>query len=270
MSMLNAKFTAETQTTNTKEGSNMSTAKTQTTNIKDDSNMSTAETIKNKQALIQQAVTELQTLEENITAINKSNLNKTIKTQLLAESNKQAKDLHDKAIKLSLEIDTLKKQQAAKEAKEQQLANTKKYLERVKKLEITNYSALIYHTGVIINDCVLTVHPELNSIVKDINNYYILNVETLPANTELSEKCLKTFNNPEIINLGTLLTWLKTQQECLYAQNYSLLKPEYKLALYKVFIELIKPYKDMVTEYYETRKSNSMSSTLDIEFDNRI
>ena len=255
MSMLNTKFPAETQ---------------QTTNTKEDSNMSTAETIKNKKELIQQATTELQTLTENITAINKSNLNKTIKTQLLAENNKQVKDIQDKVIKLSLEIETLTKQQAAKEAKEQQLANTKKYLERVKQLEITNYSALLYHTGVVINDCVLTAYPELNGITKDINNYYILNVETLPANTELSEKCLKTFNNPEIINLGTLLTWLKTQQECLYAQNYSLLKPEYKLALYKVFIELIKPYKDMVTEYYETRKSNSMSSTLDIEFDNRI
>ena len=254
MSMLNTNFTAETQTTNTKE----------------DSNMSTTQTIKNKQALIQQATTELQTLTENITAINKSNLDKTIKTQLLAENNKRAKDLQDKAIQLSLEIDTLIKQRAAKAAKEQQAANTKKYLERVKQLEITNYSALLYHTGIIINDCVLTQYPELNSIVKDINNYYILNVETLPANTELSEKCLITFNNPEITNLGTLLTWLKTQQECLYAQNYSLLKPEYKLALYKVFIELIKPYKDMVTEYYETRKSNATYPTLDIEFDNRI
>lgn len=252
--MLNTNFTAGTQTTNTKE----------------DSNMSTTQTIKNKQALIQQATAELETLTENITAINKSNLNKTIKAQLLAENNKQAKDLQDKAIKLSLEIDTLTKQQAAKAAKEQQLANTKKHLERVKQLEITNYSALLYHTGVIINDCILTAYPELNSITKAINNYYILNVETLPANTKLSEKCLKTFNNPEIINLGTLLTWLKTQQECLYAQNYSLLKPEYKLALHKVFIELIKPYKDMVTEYYETRKSNAMSPTLDIEFDNRI
>lgn len=254
MAMLNTNFTAGTQTTNTKE----------------DSNMSTTQTIKNKQALIQQATTELQTLTETITAINKSNLDKTIKAQLLAENNKQAEDLQDKVTKLSLEIDTLIKQQAAKEAKEQQLANTKKYLERVKKLEITNYSALIYHTGIVINDCVLTQYTELNSITKDINNYYILNVETLPANTELSEKCLKAFNNPEIINLGTLLTWLKTQQECLYAQNYSLLKPEYKLALHKVFIELIKPYKDMVTEYYETRKSNSISPTLDIEFDNRI
>ena len=254
MSMLNTNFTAETQTTNTKE----------------DSNMSTTQTIKNKQALIQQANTELQTLTENITAINKSNLNKTIKTQLLAENNKQAKDLQDKATQLSLEIDTLTKQQAAKAAKEQQAARTKRDLERVKQLEITNYSALLYHTGVIINDCILTAHPELNSITKDTNKYYILNVETLPANTELSEKCLKTFNNPEITDLGTLLTWLKTQQDCLYAQNYSLLKPEYKLALYKVFIELIKPYKDMVTEYYETRKSNSMSPTLDIEFDNRI
>lgn len=251
MSMLNTNFTAETQTTNTKEDSNMST-------------------IKNKQALIQQATTELQTLTENITAINKSNLNKTIKTQLLAENNKQAKDLQDKAIQLSLEIDTLTKQQAAKAAKEQQAANTKKYLARVKQLEITNYSALLYHTGVIINDCVLTQYPELNNITKDINNYYILNVETLPANTELSEKCLITFNNPEITNLGTLLTWLKTQQDCLYAQNYSLLKPEYKLALYRVFIELIEPYKNMVTEYYETRKSNAISPTLDIEFDNRI
>lgn len=251
--MLNTKRTA--QTTNTKEDSKM---------------MSTQQTIKNKQALIQQATTELQALAENITAIGKSNLNKAIKTQLLAENNKQAKDLHDKAIKLSLEIDTLVKQQAAQAAKEQQLANTKKHLEKVKQLEITNYSALLYHTGVVINDCVLTAYPELNSIIKDINNYYILNVETLPANTKLSEKCLATFNNPEITDLGTLLTWLKTQQECLYAQNYSLLKPEYKLALYKVFIELIKPYKDMVTEYYETRKSNAMSSTLDIEFDNRI
>ena len=70
--------------------------------------------------------------------------------------------------------------------------------------------------------------------------------------------------------LLTLLTWLKAQQECLYAQNYSLLTPEYKLALHKIFIELIKPYKDIVTEYYETRKSNAMSSTLDIEFDNRL
>lgn len=254
MSMLNTNFTAGTQTTNTKE----------------DSNMSTSQTIKNKKALIQQATAELQALTENIAAINKSNLNKAIKTQLLAENNKQAEDLQAKATKLSLEIDTLIKQQEAKAAKEQQLANTKKYLERVKQLEITNYSALLYHTGVVINDCILTAYPELNSITKDINNYYILNVETLPANTELSEKCLKTFNNPEITNLGTLLTWLKTQQECLYAQNYSLLKPEYKLALYKVFIELIKPYKDMVTEYYETRKSNAMSPTLDIEFDNRI
>lgn len=253
MSMLNTNFTAGTQTTNTKE----------------DSNMSTSQTIKNKKALIQQATAELQALTENIAAINKSNLNKAIKTQLLAENNKQAEDLQAKATKLSLEIDTLIKQQEAKAAKEQQLANTKKYLERVKQLEITNYSALLYHTGVVINDCILTAYPELNSITKDINNYYILNVETLPANTELSEKCLKTFNNPEITNLGTLLTWLKTQQECLYAQNYSLLKPEYKLALYKVFIELIKPYKDMVTEYYETRKSNAMSPTLDIEFDNR-
>ena len=254
MSMLNTNFTAGTQTTNTKE----------------DSNMSTTQTIKNKKALIQQATAELQTLTESITAINKSNLNKTIKAQLLDENNKQAQDLQDKVVKLSTDIDTLTKQQAAKAAKEQQLANTKKYLERVKQLEITNYSALLYHTGVVINDCVLHAYPELNSITKDINNYYILNVETLPANTELSEKCLKTFNNPEIINLGTLLTWLKTQQECLYAQNYSLLKPEYKLALYKVFIELIKPYKDMVTEYYETRKSNAISPTLDIEFDNRI
>lgn len=254
MSILNTNFTAGTQTTNTKE----------------DSNMSTSQTIKNKKALIQQATAELQTIAENITAINKSNLNKAIKTQLLAENNKQAEDLQAKATKLSLEIDTLIKQQAAKAAKEQQLANTKKYLERVKQLEITNYSALLYHTGVVINDCILTAYPELNSITKDINNYYILNVETLPANTELSEKCLKTFNNPEITDLGTLLTWLKTQQECLYAQNYSLLKPEYKLALYKVFMELIKPYKDMVTEYYETRKSNAMSPTLDIEFDNRI
>lgn len=254
MSILNTNFTAGTQTTNTKE----------------DSNMSTSQTIKNKKALIQQATAELQTIAENITAINKSNLNKAIKTQLLAENNKQAEDLQAKATKLSLEIDTLIKQQAAKAAKEQQLANTKKYLERVKQLEITNYSALLYHTGVVINDCILTAYPELNSITKDINNYYILNAETLPANTELSEKCLKTFNNPEITDLGTLLTWLKTQQECLYAQNYSLLKPEYKLALYKVFMELIKPYKDMVTEYYETRKSNAMSPTLDIEFDNRI
>ena len=254
MSMLNTNFTAETQTTNTKE----------------DSNMSTTQTIQNKQALIQQATTELQTLTENITAINKSNLNKTIKTQLLAENNKRAKDLYDKATQLSLEIDTLTKQQAAKAAKEQQAARTKKDLERVKQLEITNYSALLYHTGVIINDCVLTQYPELNSIIKDINNYYILNVETLPANTELSEKCLKTFNNPEIINLGTLLTWLKTQQDCLYAQNYSLLKPEYKLVLFRVFMELIKPYKDMVTEYYETRKSKYTYPTLDIEFDNRI
>lgn len=254
MSILNTNFTAGTQTTNTKE----------------DSNMSTSQTIKNKKALIQQATAELQTIAENITAINKSNLNKAIKTQLLAENNKQAEDLQAKATKLSLEIDTLIKQQEAKAAKEQQLANTKKYLERVKQLEITNYSALLYHTGVVINDCILTAYPELNSITKDINNYYILNVETLPANTELSEKCLKTFNNPEITDLGTLLTWLKTQQECLYAQNYSLLKPEYKLALYKVFMELIKPYKDMVTEYYETRKSNAMSPTLDIEFDNRI
>ena len=254
MSILNTNFTAGTQTTNTKE----------------DSNMSTSQTIKNKKALIRQATAELQTLTENITAINKSNLNKAIKTQLLAENNKQAEDLQAKATKLSLEIDALIKQQEAKAAKEQQLANTKKYLEIVKQSEITNYSALLYHTGVIINDCILTAYPELNSITKDINNYYILNTETLPANTELSEKCLKTFNNPEITNLGTLLTWLKTQQECLYAQNYSLLKPEYKLALYKVFMELIKPYKDMVTEYYETRKSNAMSPTLDIEFDNRI
>lgn len=254
MSMLNTNFTAGTQTTNTKE----------------DSNMSTAQTIKNKQELIQQATAELQTLTENIAAINKSNLSKAIKTQLLAENNKQAADLQAKAIKLSLEIDALTKQQAAKAAKEQQLANTKKYLEIVKQSEITNYSALLYHTGVIINDCILTAYPELNSITKDINNYCILNVETLPANTELSERCLKSFNNPEITNLGTLLTWLKTQQECLYAQNYSLLKPEYKLTLYKVFMELIKPYKDMVTEYYETRKSNAISPTLDIEFDNRI
>lgn len=254
MAMLNTNFTAEAQTTNKKEGSNMSTA----------------ETIKNKQALIQQATTELQALTENITAINKSNLNKTIKAQLLAENNKQAKDLQDKAIKLSLEIDTLIKQQAAKEAKEQQAIKTKKYLEIVRQSEITNYSALLYHTGVIINDCVLAAYPELNSITKDISGYNILNVETLPANTELSEKCLKTFDNPEITNLGTLLTWLKTQQECLYAQNYSLLKPEYKLCIYKVFIELMEPYKAMVTEYYETRKSNAISSTLDIEFDNRI
>ena len=254
MSILNTNFTAETQTTNTKE----------------DSNMSTTQTIKNKQALIRQAAAELQTITENITAINKSNLNKTIKTQLLAENNKQITDLQNKIAKLTTDIIKLKAEIAAKAAKEQQIANTKKYLARVKQLEITNYSALLYHTGVIINDCILTAYPELNSITKDINNYYILNVETLPANTELSEKCLKTFNNPEIINLGTLLTWLKTQQECLYAQNYSLLKPEYKLALYKVFIELIKPYKDMVTEYYETRKSNAMSPTLDIEFDNRI
>ena len=254
MSMLNTNFTAETQTTNTKE----------------DSNLSTTQTIKNKQALIQQATTELQTLTEAITEINKSNLNKTIKTQLLAENNKQVKDLHDKAIQLSLEIDTLTKQQAAKAAKEQQAINTKKYLAIVKQSKITNYSALLYHTGIIINDYILAAYPELNSITKDINNYCILNVETLPANTKLSEKCLKTFNNPEITNLGTLLTWLKTQQDCLYAQNYSLLKPEYKLALHKVFIELIKPYKDMVTEYYETRKSNSTYPTLDIEFDNRI
>lgn len=253
MSMLNTKLTAA-----------------QTTNTKEDSNMSTTQTIKNKQALIQQATTELQTLTENTAAINKSNLNKTIKTQLLAENNKQAKDLHSKVHRLSLEIDVLTKQQADKEAKELQSANTKKYLARVKQLEITNYSALLYHTGVVINDCILTAYPELNSITKYINNYYILNVETLPANTELSEKCLKTFNNPEIINLGTLLTWSKTQQECLYAQNYSLLKPEYKLALYKVFMELVKPYKDMITEYYETRKSSYMSSTLEIEFDNRI
>ena len=254
MSMLNTNFTAETQTTNTKE----------------DSNMSTTQTIQNKQALIQEATTELQTLTENITAINKSNLNKTIKTQLLAENNKQAKDLQYKAIQLSLEIDTLTKQQAAKAAKEQQAARTKKDLANVKKLGITNYSALLYHTGIIINDCILAAHPELNSIVKDKNNYYILNVETLPANTELSEKCLITFNNPEITNLGTLLTWLKTQQDCLYAQNYSLLKPEYKLVLFRVFMELIEPYKNMVTEYYETRKSNAISPTLDIEFDNRI
>ena len=254
MSMLNTNFTAETQTTNTKE----------------DSNMSTTQTIKNKQALIQQATAELKTLTENTTAVNKSNLNTKIKTQLLAENNKQAKDLQDKVIQLSLEIDTLIKQQAAKAAKEQQAANTKKYLEIVKQSEITNYSALIYHTGIIINDCVLAARPELNSIVKDTNNYYILNVETLPANPELSEKCLITFNNPEITNLGTLLTWLKTQQECLYAQNYSLLKPEYKLALYKAFMELIKPYKDTVTEYYETRKSSYTYPTLDIEFDNRI
>ena len=192
------------------------------------------------------------------------------KAQLLTESSKQAIDLQDKAIKLSLEIDTLIKQQAAKEAKELQLAKTKLCLERVKQLKITSYSALLYHTGVVINGCVLTAHPELNSITKDMNNYYILNVETLPANTELSEKCLKAFNNPEIIDLGTLLTWLKAQQECLYAQNYSLLTPQYKLALHGIFIELIKPYKDIVTEYYETRKSNAMSSTLDIEFDNRL
>ena len=83
--------------------------------------MSTTQTIKNKKALIQQATAELQTLTENITAINKSNLNKTIKAQLLAENNKQAEDLQNKAIKLSLEIDTLTKQQAAKAAKEQQL-----------------------------------------------------------------------------------------------------------------------------------------------------
>ena len=254
MSMLNTNFTAETQTTNTKE----------------DSNMSTTQTIKNKQALIQQATTELQTLTESITEINKSNLNKTIKTQLLAENNKQAKDLQDKAIQLSLEIDTLTKQQADKAAKEQQAINTKKYLEIVKQSEITNYSALLYHTGVIINDCALAQYPELNSIVKDKNDYYILNVETLPANTKLSEKCLKTFNNPEITNLGTLLTWLKTQQDCLYAQNYSLLKPEYKLVVFRVFMELIEPYKNMVTEYYETRKSSYTSPTLDIEFDNRI
>ena len=252
--MLNTKFPAKAQTANTKE----------------DSNMSTTQTIKNKQALIQQAITELQTLTEYITAISKSNLNKTIKAQLLTESNKQAKDLQDKATTLSLEIDTLKKQQAAKEAKELQLAKTKVCLERVKQLKITSYSALLYHTGVVINECVLTAHPELNSITKDMNNYYILNVETLPANTELSEKCLKAFNNPEIIDLGTLLTWLKAQQECLYAQNYSLLTPQYKLALHGIFIELIKPYKDIVTEYYETRKSNAMSSTLDIEFDNRL
>lgn len=254
MSMLNTNFTAGTQTTNTKE----------------DSNMSTTQTIKNKQALIQQATTELQTITETITAINKSNLNKTIKTQLLAENNKQAKDLQDKAIQLSLEIDTLTKQQAAKAAKEQQLADTKKYLESVRQLEITNYSALLYHTGVVINDCALTAYPELNNIVKKRKNYYILNVETLPANTELSENCLKAFNNPEIIDLGTLLTWLKTQQKCLYAQNYSLLKPEYKLALYELFTVLTEPYRDMVTEYYETRKSNAISPTLDIEFDNRI
>ena len=98
MSMLNTNFTAQTQTTNTKEHSNMSTT----------------QTIKNKQALIQQATTELQTITENITAINKSNLNKTIKTQLLAENNKRAKDLQDKAIKLSLEIDTLTKEQELK------------------------------------------------------------------------------------------------------------------------------------------------------------
>ena len=79
MTMLNTNYTAEAQTTNTKE----------------DSNMSTTQTIKNKEALIQQATTELQTLTENITAINKSNLNKTIKTQLLAENNKQAKDIQD-------------------------------------------------------------------------------------------------------------------------------------------------------------------------------
>ena len=254
MSMLNTNFTAETQTTNTKE----------------DSNMSTTQTIKNKQALIQQATAELQTLTENTAAINKSNLNKTIKTQLLAENNKQITDLQNKIAKLTTDITKIKTELAAKAAKEQQAANTKKYLERVKQLEITNYSALLYHTGVVINDCVLTQYPELNNITKDINNYYILNVETLPANTELSEKCLKTFNNPEITDLGTLLTWLKTQQECLYAQNYSLLKPEYKLALYRVFIELIEPYKNMVTEYYETRKSNAISPTLDIEFDNRI
>ena len=254
MSMLNTNLTAGTQTTNTKE----------------DSNMSTTQTIKNKQALIQQATTELQALTENIAAINKSNLNKAIKTQLLAEHNKQAEDLQDKVSKLSLEIDTLIKQQEAKAAKEQQIANTKKYLESVRQLEITNYSALLYHTGVVINDCALTAYPELNNIVKNIKNYYILNVETLPANTELSENCLKAFNNPEIIDLGTLLTWLKTQQECLYAQNYSLLKPEYKLALYELFTALTEPYKDMVTEYYETRKSNAMSPTLDIEFDNRI
>ena len=254
MSMLNTNFTAETQTTNTKE----------------DSNMSTTQTIKNKQALHQQATTELQALVEDITAINKSNLNKTIKTQLLAEYNKQAKDLYDKGLQLSLEIDTLTKQQAAKAAKEQQKANTKKYLEIVKQSGITNYSALLYHTGIIINDCVLAQYSELNSITKDINNYYILNVETLPANTELSVRCLKAFNNPEIIDLGTLLTWLKTQQECLYAQNYSLLEPEYKLCVHRVFLELIKPYKDMVTEYYETRKSNATSPTLDMEFDNRI
>ena len=96
--------------------------------------MSTTQTIKNKQALIQQATTELQTLTEYITAISKSNLNKTIKAQLLTESSKQAKDLQDKAIKLSLEIDTLRKQQAAKEAKELQLAKTKLCLERVKQL----------------------------------------------------------------------------------------------------------------------------------------
>lgn len=254
MSMLNTNFTAGTQTTNTKE----------------DSNMSTTQTIKNKQALIWQATTELHTLTENITAINKSNLNKAIKTQLLDEHNKQAEDLQDKVRKLSLEVDTLIKQEAAKAAKEQQAAITQKNLERVKQLEITNYSALLYHTGVIINDCVLAANPELNNLVKEIKGYHIMNVETLPANTELSEKCLKTFNNPEIIDLGTLLTWLKTQQECLYAQNYSLLKPEYKLASYEAFIELIKPYKDMITEYYETRKSNAISPTLDIEFDNRI
>ena len=254
MSMLNTNFTAETQTTNTKE----------------DSNMSTTQTIKNKEALIQQATTELQTLTENIAAINKSNLSKTIKTQLLAENNKQAKDLQDKIRRLTADIIKIKLELVAKAAKEQQALITKKYLEQVKQLEITNYSALLYHTGIIINDCVLTQYPELNSITKDTNNYCILNVETLPANTELSEKCLETFNNPEITNLGTLLTWLKTQQECLYAQNYSLLKPEYKLALHKLFIGLIKPYKDMVTEYYETRKSNAISPTLDIEFDNRI
>ena len=254
MSMLDTNFTAETQTTNTKE----------------DSNLSTTQTIKNKQALIQQATTELQTLTEAITEINKSNLNKTIKTQLLAENNKRAKDLHDKAIQLSLEIDTLTKQQAAKAAKEQQAINTKKYLAIVKQSKITNYSALLYHTGIIINDCILAAYPELNSITKDINNYCILNVETLPANTELSEKCIKTFNNPEITNLGTLLTWLKTQQDCLYAQNYSLLKPEYKLVLFREFMELIKPYQDMINEHYETRKSSSyICPTLDIEFDNR-
>ena len=48
--MLNTKFTQETNT-----------------NTKEDSNMSTTQTIKNKQALIQQATTELQTLTEYIT-----------------------------------------------------------------------------------------------------------------------------------------------------------------------------------------------------------